>query len=49
MLIQYAHIIDSIYYKCIPLQITSLKMACRSRNVWEKHHKITNIYGYIWN
>ena len=47
MLIQYSHIIDRIYYKYIFLEITSMKMACGSRNVWEEHHKITNIYGYI--
>ena len=47
MLIQYSHIIDRIYYKYIFLEITSMKMACGSRNVWEEHHKLTNIYGYI--
>jgi uncharacterized membrane protein YozB (DUF420 family) len=42
------HILYSIYYKCIPLQMTSLKMAYKGHNMQDEHHKIPNTYLWLY-
>jgi hypothetical protein len=49
ILTSYMHILDSTYYyKHISLYISSVKMAYGGWYMQDKHHKIKNIYGYMY-